>query len=377
MPPATQAKIFDSLLRASEHVLGGSAYRGTFFLGYASSLRKLGTLTPKAAELVANASFMYLLFLRTGSEAAAELAIHHIKALQRIVRGKRFRAEALTNQRLVDDAGYAELGVFILREQGAEPALIQRAHDCAMSLQSRARTAITSADLQQAQQIISSWLATVKAGRVAGEEALLTKMERRRLNARLARAKQKFTLDLDQASEALELLIKECAGSENATALAVKLFVETVSVEHFADIAQCIAKFKETPAKLKRLGHFADDELEAAFRKMFEPEASILKGLMLEKWFWRSPAWRAQERLLMKDARAVAETLGPEYMPIIFRSPLLEAGAKFSKGFLDGAILIVRPGSAQDTWEGFIYTAIEIKAEKETRVIRQVNRDQW
>lgn len=373
-------KLFESLLRVAERFPGGSAYRGTIFLGYASPLRKLAELSTDIADQIAVVELAYLNFLKHGGgEPATAWAKKEIFALKKMLAIPGTKGAAQANDPLLAAATELHAEARRLHFEAGSPTMARSAHELAMIVQSKAHAALTSEDLARAEELTDGWLRVLNTSPEEMDKALLTASMRRVENARRARARREHLLDLNNVLETVERVMATTAADLNdPAAKALRLFQQTVSPEQFAEIweiADRLGVFKQWLLRIEQANHMGGlNALDTAgFRALFRPEANSLKGLLLEKWFWCSRVWREQEVLLVKNAEAVARRLGPDYKVIIIRSPLLESG----KEIYDGAIVIARAAGegTEGVLAGLLHTAIQIKAERLTSAIGQINRD--
>jgi hypothetical protein len=113
-----------------------------------------------------------------------------------------------------------------------------------------------------------------------------------------------------------------------------------------------------------------------AFRKTFRPQASQVKGALLEAWVWKSQMWMTHERRLVKDAYRRAASLSPtgrEFRPLVLREPLFEA--RTGNEIYDGAILLTRPTPDPSVYLAHPEVLVQIKAERSVSVVEQLVKD--
>ncbi|HVS09947.1 MAG TPA: hypothetical protein VMS76_08720 [Planctomycetota bacterium] len=305
---------------AARRLAAAAIYRGTVILGYRSALQRLADVSEDLALTVFHVEQSYLHFIRFGSETARVAALDGILAL---LKSSAVRA---------DDMRMALQDLVTRRN-----VLLEDWGGAARHLQEASRSVAASRVIAQARR------AAVRAD----PERLL----------RVARGVERLVNDvirkpvLSKADEAL------------------LMFLHTVSP---TDAAAWTSIYRKLAAFRKARDKFPVDEAE--FRRLFRGEASALKGMLLEQWFWKSAPWRLREKKLMREARARARALGPEWQVTILREPLRET----RKGLeiYDGAILIVRPTSPDGkTFEAFAHAIVQIKAEKDISVVGQITRD--
>ncbi len=138
------------------------------------------------------------------------------------------------------------------------------------------------------------------------------------------------------------------------------------------------------------------DKAVAMLKKNFRGEASALKGLLMELWFWRSPAWRnIKAPLLERSLKDGRKLFGgaDKFSLFHFEGALLELRAAKSRGkeIFDGVTLVARPADVDSNaitiarryfpgpnvkfYEGHITALVEVKAEVEISLIEQLNRN--
>jgi hypothetical protein len=153
---------------------------------------------------------------------------------------------------------------------------------------------------------------------------------------------------------------------------AFRLYLATVKPENgpaWMAIYRKIASYQK--ARLKR------PPTQADFLRLFRGEASGLKGVLQEQWYWASQAWQAREGVLMRHAQEAAEslsTVGRQWDARLLTEPMREA-IRFSPEIYDGAILLVRATDRPGIFEAILHTVIQIKAEKNISVLWQVAND--
>ncbi len=138
------------------------------------------------------------------------------------------------------------------------------------------------------------------------------------------------------------------------------------------------------------------DKAVVMLKKNFRGEASALKGLLMELWFWRSPAWANIKAPLLERALKDGRKLfgGADNFSLFhYEGVLLEMRAAKSraKEIFDGVTIVARPADVDSNaitiarryfpgpnvkfCEGHISAIVEIKAEVDISLIEQINRD--
>jgi hypothetical protein len=317
----------------------GAAYRGVVLLGESSSIARLAERSEELALKVFGAKQYYLLFLQTGDDLSRQTAL------------------ALTEDLVI-----------------------------------AARTVLKGNDLTSASQTFIGWRRALTEGadetsRLATAQRL-EQVARRRGLAYLDRlAVRSSSSRIGEFAAAIDLEITKLltGPATSAERRAVELFLNAVPRTDLAAWEGLVMKmvgFSKLDLKAKRLVQPGVAWDEEAFKKAFRPEASGLKGLALETWFWRSPAWKSRERRLLQAAHQRARQLGlarEEWKPVVISEPLLTIGGAGRRGGLeiyDGVVVIARrfDPNARSV-EGFLDAAIQIKAERDISAIRQVSKD--
>jgi hypothetical protein len=311
-----------------------AAYRGTRILGFRSPITKLAEASDELAAAVFFAEQEYLLAM--GSELSRVRALEGINALLASA------PSVLSGKEL----------------EHAQVLLAARRHVLLDGWQGAERQAKgLLADIGSARALER---AELLAGRMAATDV-------RRIAATIE------ALGLDALARPATTRAQR----------ALRLFMQAVPPTDtlaWGVVHHRIANLRKLSAKAKRVRTVGGPDRygEEAFRTLFRGEASNLKGLLLETWFWTSTVWRRREPAIIADAYARARKLsaiqGAELTPAVVREPLREA--RYGREMYDGAVLLVRPTAANpDVYEAFPHLLVQIKAEKDISVVGQIARD--
>lgn len=301
-------------------------YRAPILMGMSRPLRQLADLSQELAVKVFYLEQQYLLFIKYGSEFSRGSAIRQIDDLLRLAVNDTKLLPEVRAEVCKDMVGRRK--VLIDGWDGAERHAAELAQD-----------AKRSAAIDRA----------IKKASMPSDDGLL---------------------DVARSVETLvNSVIRNRIGSKSDESLL--LYLRTVlptDGQAWKAIYRKLAAFKKAAHKTPQ------DYVQ--FRKQFRGEASALKGLLQEQWFWKSQAWRQREGALLRDAMATAEnlsTLGRQWHAIILKEPLrdIRRGAEI----YDGAILLVRPTTPPGSFEAIPHLLIQIKAEKDISVLGQIARD--
>lgn len=337
-----RVRLFQRALQAGSGIgdVAGAAYRGTLLLSEASALARMADTSQDVALKVFGAKQYYLLFIQTQDELS------------------RVQALALTSS-LAADA----------------PKLLK------------------GTDLASVSNTLLGWRRVLEEGADdlarAGNATRLEHLAEQRGRAYLERVAARSSGErLIEIASSIDLAIGRALINpvSSAERRALELFIRAVQpsdVAAWESVVGKIAAFSKAGDKvgeLRAAGTLLDEE---AFRKLLRPEASALKGHLLETWFWRAQAWTSREPVLMEAAFARARRLGSarsEFQPVLISQPLLTIGGMGRRGGLeiyDGSIILARDyvaGSSRSV-EAFLDVAVQIKAERNISAVRQVGKD--
>ena len=154
--------------------------------------------------------------------------------------------------------------------------------------------------------------------------------------------------------------------------------VPVADISTWAEISMKLAGFRKMIQKVRdfeALGGVVNPA-DPAFRKLLRPEASSLKGFLLERSFWMGKDWEDLAVELMTKARQRSRRLfgsSNDAEAIMVTEPLreLRTGAEI----YDGAIMLARPTDDPRVIEGVLDATVNMKAERDVTVLQQIERE--
>jgi hypothetical protein len=165
----------------------------------------------------------------------------------------------------------------------------------------------------------------------------------------------------------VQRLIASIAGkaAPSASEKALLLYLETVD-------ALDMEAWKPIYDKLERLRKARSK----AFLEQLVPEKNILKGLLFERWVYKSRPWQRLEAKLWREAEQRAyqmSTATVEWRPAIVREPLLDV--RWGREIFDGGLFLVSPGTKEHTFDALLHATVQMKASKRVKAIPQESKD--